>query len=164
MPADTPAGAPSRVDHVRRETIVVMTTRRTSFTGRAVIVICVLAALAITLAVPVRELLSQRAEITALSEEVAAAEERVDDLSASVADWNDPSFIAAQARTRLRFVFPGEVGYVVLGADDRPLPAEPATVEPDGIDPWFALMWESLRSADAPESDTTEVPTPADAG
>lgn len=169
MRAATPAGAPSRVDHVRRETIVLMTTRRTSFTGRAVIVICVLAALAITLAVPIRELLSQRAEITALSEEVAAAEERVDDLSASVADWNDPSFIAAQARTRLRFVFPGEVGYVVLGADDRPLPAEPTTVEPDEIDPWFALMWESLRSADAPEADATEldvteVPTPADAG
>ena len=146
-----------------------MTTRRTNVTGRAVIVICVLAALAITLAVPVRELLSQRAEINALANEVAAAEERVGELSASVADWEDPDFIAAQARTRLRFVFPGEVGYVVLGADDRPLPAEPTPVEPEQADPWFALMWESLRSSDAPRSDTTEsgaIPqsAPADAG
>lgn len=149
----TPVGAPSRVDDPIRETIVIMSARRTGFTGRAVIVICVLAALAITLAVPVRELLSQRAEISALSEEVAAAEGRVDDLSAQVADWEDPAFIAAQARTRLRFVFPGEVGYVVLGADDRPLPAEPETVEPDVTDPWFTLIWESMLNADGAGSD-----------
>jgi cell division protein FtsB len=136
-----------------------MTTRRTNVTGRAVIVICVLAALAITLAVPVRELLSQRAQIDALSNEVATAEQRVDELAASVADWDDPAYVAAQARTRLRFVFPGEVGYVVLGADDRPLPPEPEATEPDRLDPWFLLVWDSVRDADA-----IEQPEPADAG
>lgn len=159
MPADTPVGAPSRVDRHPRETIDIMTTRRTNFTGRAVIVICVLAALAITLAVPVRELLSQRAQIDALTDEVTAAEQRVDELAASVADWDDPAYVAAQARTRLRFVFPGEVGYVVLGADDRPLPPDPELFEPDRVDPWFALVWDSLLDADA-----IEQPEPADAG
>ncbi len=129
--------------------------------------VCVLAALAITLAVPIRELLSQQAEIAALSDEVAAAEDRVDDLQARVADWNDPAFVAAQARTRLHFVFPGEVGYVVLGADDRPLNPEelPSEAEVDPV--WFEIVWDSLKSADAPEagvSDTGEATDPGDAG
>lgn len=148
MPADTPERAPSRVEPPTHETIVGMAARRTTFTGRAVIVVCVLAALAVTLAVPIRELLSQQSEIAALTDEVAAAEERVDDLSARVADWNDPAYIAAQARTRLHFVFPGEVGYVVLGADDRPIEPAEQPVEDDATDPWFTKAWESMRSAD----------------
>ncbi len=129
--------------------------------------VCVLAAIAITLAVPVRELLSQQAEIAALSDEVAAAEDRVDDLQARVADWNDPTFIAAQARTRLHFVFPGEVGYVVLGADDRPLDPEVLPVEAEADPMWFEIAWDSLTYADAPEadqSDTVEPTDPGDAG
>lgn len=136
-----------------------MTARRTTFTGRAVIVVCVLAALAVTLAVPIRELLSQQAEIATLSDEVAAAEERVDELSARVADWNDPAYIAAQARTRLHFVFPGEVGYVVLGADDRPLEPETLPVDEPASAPWFSVAWQTMRDADqiAPvEPDTGE--------
>lgn len=128
-----------------------MAARRTTFTGRAVIVVCVLAALAVTLAVPVRELLSQQAEIASLSEEVAAAEERVDELSAQVADWNDPAFVAAQARTRLHFVFPGEVGYVVLGADDRPLEPQEQPLEEPVAAPWFTRAWESVITADEVE-------------
>lgn len=149
MAVDTPVRVPSRVDAPTRETMIGMAARRTTFTGRAVIVICVLAALAVTLAVPVRELLSQRAQIAALSDEVATAEERVDDLAARVADWEDPAFVAAAARARLHFVFPGEVGYVVLGADDRPLDPEAMPVDEDSDQSWFAIAWDSLRAADA---------------
>jgi len=124
-----------------------MSAQRTTFTGRAVIVVCVVAALAVTLAVPVRELLSQRSEIAALQVEVAEGQERVDDLTERVADWNDPAYVVAQARSRLHFVFPGEVGYVVLGADERPLTAEGTTATPPKI-PWYGRMWQSLRLAD----------------
>jgi cell division protein FtsB len=129
-----------------------MSTRRTSSTGRAVIVVCVLAALAVTLAVPIRELLTQRAEIDSLSDEVAAAQVRVDDLTDRVADWQDPAFVAAQARTRLHFVFPGEVGYVVLGADDRPLDPDAIPAEEAAEQPWFAKAWDSVQRADRPDS------------
>lgn len=160
MRAATPGRAPSRVEGSAHETIVGMTVRRTTFTGRAVIVVCVLAALGVTLAVPVRELLSQQSEIAALSDEVAATEERVDDLQAAVADWQDPAFVAAQARSRLHFVFPGEVGYVVLGADDRPLDPLADDEEAGSTDAWFERAWQSVTSADAtpePEAiDTTD--------
>ena len=110
-------------------------------TGRAVALIVVLAALAVTLAIPVRAWLSQRAEIAALEADVAAAQTRVADLEKELEDWNDPAFVIAQARSRLHFVFPGEVGYVVLGSDDRPVTTEPSAQE--RALPWYSQLWES---------------------
>ena len=115
-------------------------------TGRAVALIVVLAALAVTLAIPVRAWLSQQAEIAALEADVAAAQTRVADLELELEDWNDPAFVIAQARSRLHFVFPGEVGYVVLGEDDRPV-APQAEEDPDQ-GAWYSRLWESARQAD----------------
>ena len=81
----------------------------------------VLAALVVTLAIPLRAWMSQQAEIAALEADVAQSRERVESLRAELEDWEDPAFVIAQARSRLHFVFPGEVGYVVLGEDDRPI-------------------------------------------
>ena len=125
-----------------------MSGTRPSLTGRAAILILVIAALAVTLAIPMRAWLSQRAEISSLETEVSQAQDRVAGLEAELADWQDPAFIVAQARSRLHFVFPGEVGYVVLGEDDRPvLPDSPREAGPS---PWYSLLWESTRQADQP--------------
>lgn len=115
-------------------------------TGRVVALIVVLAALAVTLAIPVRAWLTQRAEIAALEADVAAAQLRVADLQQELEDWNDPAFVIAQARSRLHFVFPGEVGYVVLGSDDRPV--TPDTTAAQRPVPWYEQLWESTRQAD----------------
>lgn len=115
-------------------------------TGRVVALIVVLAALAVTLAIPVRAWLTQRAEIAALEADVAAAQIRVADLQQELEDWNDPAFVIAQARSRLHFVFPGEVGYVVLGSDDRPV--TPDTTAAQRPVPWHEQLWESTRQAD----------------
>lgn len=114
--------------------------------GRIAIVVCVLAVLAVTLAIPVREWLSQRAEISRLQSDVAAAQARVAELEQQALDWDDPAYIEAQARTRLHFVYPGEVGYVVLGADDRPVSTDPPP--PNESEPWYAVLWDSTRAAD----------------
>jgi len=115
--------------------------------GRAVVVIVVLAALGLTLAIPMREWLAQRAEIAALSEEVGAAQERVEALEREAADWEDPAYVVAQARSRLHFVFPGEIGYVVLGDDDRPI--DPVAEDSDPSVAWYSRLWASTREADA---------------
>lgn len=120
---------------------------RRPVTGRAAIFVVVLAVLALTLAIPVREWLSQRAQIAALEADVASSQARVADLEKQAADWQDPAFVIAQARSRLHFVFPGEVGYVVLGTDDRPM--TPATQAPVPAAPWYTRLWESTRQADA---------------
>lgn len=124
-----------------------MSSTRTPWTGRAVILLCVVAALVVTLAIPVREFLAQRGEIDRLEAEVAAAQDRVDALGDRVSDWQDPAYITAQARSRLHFVFPGEVGYVVLGSDDRPL--DPETTDKEVLSgTWYERGWAALRAID----------------
>ena len=114
------------------------------------IVVVVLAALGLTLAIPLREWLAQRAEIAALSEEVEAAQKRVDALEGEAADWQDSAYVVAQARARLHFVFPGEIGYVSLGADGRPAEETLMEAAMESV-PWYVTVAESVRTADTAE-------------
>jgi hypothetical protein len=103
--------------------------------------------LVLGLAVPVQAWFAQRAEIAALQAEVDATEVRVAELTVLKERWTDPAFIAAEARRRLHFVLPGEVGYVALDAEGRPA-AE--TLSAGAIEnlPWFEAVWGSVTSAD----------------
>ena len=123
-----------------------MSSPRRPVNGRVVILVMVMAVLAVTLAIPVREWLAQRAAISALQSDVAQSKARVADLERQAADWEDPAFVAAQARSRLHFIFPGETGYVVLGADDRPMTANGQQTA--AAEPWYQLLWDSTRQAD----------------
>ena len=123
-----------------------MSGARPTLTGRAAILVLVLAALVVTLAIPLRAWLSQQSEIAALEAEVSQARERVEGLRAELKDWEDPAFVIAQARSRLHFVFPGEVGYVVLGEDDRPI--VPEEQREDEKSPWYSRLWDSTLQAD----------------
>jgi cell division protein FtsB len=120
--------------------------RRPTLTGRAAILVLVLAALVVTLAIPLRAWMSQQAEIAALEADVAQSRERVESLRAELEDWEDPAFVIAQARSRLHFVFPGEVGYVVLGEDDRPIVPEDERAADQA--PWYSRLWDSTLQAD----------------
>jgi cell division protein FtsB len=120
--------------------------RRPTLTGRAAILVLVLAALVVTLAIPLRAWMSQQAEIAALEADVAQSRERVESLRAELKDWEDPAFVIAQARSRLHFVFPGEVGYVVLGEDDRPIVPEEERAADQA--PWYSRLWYSTLQAD----------------
>ncbi len=123
-----------------------MSGRRPTLTGRAAILVLVLAALVVTLAIPLRAWMSQQAEIAALEADVAQSRERVESLRAELKDWEDPAFVIAQARSRLHFVFPGEVGYVVLGEDDRPIVPEEERAADQA--PWYSRLWYSTLQAD----------------
>jgi len=126
-----------------------------SFTGRALILALVAATLLVTLAVPVRAWFAQRAEIAGLRSDVAEAQERVAALEVEKERWEDPAFVAAEARRRLHFVLPGEVGYVTLGSEES-LTADGQPVGPD--QPWYSALWGAVQEVD--ETDAI----PADAG
>ena len=129
--------------------------QRGSFTGRAAVLALVLGLLVLTLAVPVRSWFAQRAEISGLEANVAAARERVAELQILQERWTDPAFIVAEARRRLHFVMPGEVGYTTIGADG--LPAEAAVV---GVSAgtWYDKIWTAVEQADqmAPVTASTQ--------
>lgn len=106
------------------------------------------ALLIVTLAMPVRAWLAQRAEIAGLQANVEAARERVASLTIERERWNDPAFVAAEARRRLHFVMPGEVGYTTLGVDGKPVIETEATARALAQMSWYERMWAALQEAD----------------
>lgn len=116
-----------------------------SFTGRALVLALVAGTLLLTLAVPVRGWFSQRAEIAGLHADVDAARDRVAALKVQKQRWDDPAFVAAEARRRLLFVLPGEVGFVTLGSPSSLAAAE---AEQGPAAPWYSSLWSALQEAD----------------
>ncbi|MEV0290916.1 septum formation initiator family protein [Kribbella sp. NPDC050820] len=136
-----------------------------NLTGRAAVVLLVLGALIVSYAQSLRVWFDQHQQITALQQEIRDREKRVAELNDEIARWDDDAYVKAQARQRLGWVMPGEVGYRVIGADGKPVgaPPEPATPS-DGTTEaeqptWYTKLWGSVEGAGKP---TTPVkPTPA---
>ena len=101
--------------------------------------------LMLALAVPVRGWFAQRAQIASLRADVEAAQARVTALEIDRQRWEDPAFVAAEARRRLHFVLPGEVGYVTLGSGTA---AADATTGEGAAGPWYSDLWGALQQAD----------------
>lgn len=125
-------------------------TAGSSLTGRALILVVSLALLLVALSVPVRNWLAQRAEVAALRADIAASTERIGELQVELDRWSDPAYIATEARRRLQFVLPGEIGYVAIAKDGRPAEAVLAEAVASAPRGWHSLMWESLQAADGP--------------
>lgn len=113
-----------------------------SSTKRAAILAIVVCALALTVAVPLHNYVSQRQELAAVSDQQQALEADVTRLSADRARLSDPAEVEAQARTRLHYVRPGETPYVV----QFPAPPEPVVTDGQaepGV-PWFHTLWDDV--------------------
>jgi cell division protein FtsB len=110
----------------------------------------VLAGLALSLALPVREYVRQRSDISALQTEAAQRQARVAELQHRLQQWQDPAYVATQARSRLQYVMPGEVGYVVLDPKEAPAPAAIDTTASAPVEdtPWYSVLWSSVHKAD----------------
>ena len=72
----------------------------------------------------------------------------VDAAKKELARWNDPEFVASQARARLHFIFPGERQYIVLDENTGEATQEATKVSeqfPVGI-PWYSRLISSITS------------------
>ncbi|WP_158542920.1 septum formation initiator family protein [Phytoactinopolyspora halophila] len=122
---------------------------RPSVTGRAAVLALVLAVLLVSYAYPLRALFEQHGERAELEQEAEELRERVDELETELELWEDPSYVALQARQRLGFVMPDEQGYVVI----RPEKDEEGETGPEGLPPagegtWYERLWSSVEAAD----------------
>ena len=88
----------------------------------------VIAALALALAAPLRQLLTQRAQIASLHSNIASSQQQIAALQKTQKLWADPTYVAGQARQRLHYVYPGQVPYVTLS----PTPAASASADAAG--------------------------------
>ncbi|MGH3916334.1 MAG: FtsB family cell division protein [Pseudonocardiaceae bacterium] len=108
---------------------------------RAAMLALVVCALALSVAVPLRNYVSQRNELTAVHEQQGILADQVAELERRRVLLEDPRHIEAQARERLRYVKPGQTPYVVQLPTDA---SEPSTVDQHLEDPWFTRLWESI--------------------
>lgn len=109
--------------------------------GRTAVLVLVAAVLVAMLALPVRSWFLQRASIAEAQQQLAASQASISELSQEQRDWQDKAHIEEQARLRLNYVYPGEVGIVVIGPDE---PAVAAQEEPRT---WYDSLWQTVESA-----------------
>ncbi len=138
---------------------------RPRITGRAAVLVLVLAVLTVSFASSLKAYLQQRAHIADLKAQITQSEAEIDALEREKARWQDPAFVQSQARARFGYLMPGQTSYVVLDADGKPLESESAlssrrdvlVKEPTA---WWETVWGSVELAGNPP-DPADKPTPA---
>lgn len=128
--------------------------RRPRLTGRAAILVLVVAVLTVSYASSLRAYLEQRSHIGDLKSQIALRQASIHDLEREKQRWQDPAFVRQQAR-ELNYVMPGETSYVVLDEDGEPLErnsrlTDPSTVARKPPTAWWSTAWESVELAGNP--------------
>ena len=89
--------------------------RRSRGSARPLALIAIIFVFTLTLAPPIKNYFTQRAQINALKSQVVTDRTALDAARAELELWKDPDYVKSQARERLHFVLPGERQYIVTG-------------------------------------------------
>src|SRR5581483_7676523 len=119
--------------------------RTTRLTGRAAVLAVVICAIALSLAYPVREYITQRKQIDALVAQQQVMLDQVKSLEQQQARLNDPDYIEKVARQQLDMCFPRTTCYIVTGGQSQ---ASTARRAKPGPAPWYDKLWRSVQQAD----------------
>jgi cell division protein FtsB len=137
--------------------------QRPRFTNRAAVLLVVFAILVVSYASSMRAYLEQRGHISDLKAQIADSKAGVQAAQREKRRWQDPEFVAQQARERFGWVQPGATVYQVLDKDGKPLTGDseltdPSSVAPDKPTAWWSKVHESMDIADHPEKLVTPTP------
>ncbi len=122
--------------------------KKRGLSNRALIAGIILFAIAVTLAPPLQHYFTQKAQINSLENQLADNQAMLEKAKKELLLWDDPEYVASQARARLYFVFPGERQYIVVGNEEiTNNNSEPKVSEqlPVGI-PWYSRLISSITS------------------
>ncbi|MEU5521209.1 septum formation initiator family protein [Streptomyces sp. NPDC047860] len=120
--------------------------RRSRLTGRAALLALVLCSLIVALAYPMRQYVSQRADIAELQQKQDETRRRVERLRDMKARWQDDAYAEQEIRRRLHYVMPGETGYIVVDPDT----AGTSRTDLEAADrPWYSNVWDGVDKSDA---------------
>jgi len=106
----------------------------------------------IVLAPTLRHAVEQQEQLRELSADIEAAEERTAALELELEQWQDETFVQAQARDRLGYVMPGEQTFRVVDPETVVGTDAEAELEATGVPgmedaPWYLALWESVSMA-----------------
>jgi cell division protein FtsB len=136
------------VDRARRVVTATQEALGVHSTRRAVILAGVVCALALSLAVPLRNYVAQRQELSTVLAENDRVAAQVEELARRGEQLSAPGAVAAQARSRLGYVLPGETPYIVqLPGDDAGAVRTPG---PESGGPWYARLWRQVKGPGPP--------------
>jgi cell division protein FtsL len=121
---------------------------RPRFTSRAAVLVVVVCAIALSLAYPVREYLTQLRQISQLQAQQAQLSAQLQRLRAEHHELASPSYVEQQARDRLGMCFPTQTCYVIIG---RSRPAARSAARHEVVVPWYERLWSSVQEADRVE-------------
>ena len=120
--------------------------RRRLLGGRAAAFAVASVVLVGMISIPAKQLLDQHYRLSALQGRIDQNNALIAKLQGEVDRWSDPAFVKAQARQRLKYVMPGEVGYIVLEADEVRA-ATNVLAKPNAATPWYRTLWQSMKAA-----------------
>lgn len=129
--------------------------RRPRLTGRAAILLLVMAVLMASYASSLRAYLRQRDHMGELKAEIAQREQTINALEQEKRRWQDPAYTAQQARARFGYVMPGQRSFIVLDEHGDPVDTgasldDPADVVKENPTAWWEREWESVKLAGHP--------------
>ena len=131
-------------------------------TGRAAVLVLVVAVLVVSFASSLKAYLQQRDHIDELRAQIAERSQRIDELQTEKERWKDPAFVEKEARQRFGYVMPGETAYVALDANGNLIQPESELNAPDSVGDrtpkaWWEDAWASVELAgDPPALDERE--------
>lgn len=110
---------------------------------RAALLAAVICVLILSVAVPLRNYVSQRAELSAVYEQQHILTDKITELERRRALLADPEHVETQARERLRYVRPGEAPYLVQLPPGGTLAATGDVRAPAPL--WYDELWKSIN-------------------
>lgn len=121
--------------------------RRTS--NRVLALSAIFFILALTIAPPVKNYFTQRAQISAVKAQLSADNSALQKAREELLLWQDPEYIKSQARERLHFVLPGERQYIVTDGENNPKQSGTTKIASSLADgqPWYARLIASISEA-----------------
>jgi len=123
---------------------------KTQFTGRAALVAIVLCGIALSLAYPVREYISQRKQVDQLEAQNTQIQAKRKQLQRESRQLHEPAYIEQQARDRLHMCLPTQVCYEIIG---DAAPRKSTKVRAVAM-PWYAKVWSSVQEANSQPQST----------
>ena len=127
-------------------------------TRRALLFFAVIIVLALSYAGSLRVYLVQGQELAAAHQQIEERTARVAELTSELERWSDPAYVKRQARERLGWVVPGEIGYRVIGRDGKMLSGTTeiqgvGATRPNGLETkWWERLTGAIAAADEPEA------------
>jgi cell division protein FtsB len=120
---------------------------------RALVVLTALVVIVMTIAVPLRALVKERRDISMLKAQVIEKQKTIAQLQADAEQLKSRAYLQSLARSRLNYVFPGEIGLVVIDqGTSTAIETVPGALVPNDSSAWYSKLWRSTQLADKPRS------------